>query len=49
MIAALVLGALLPWQPANDDLIALKRVALAGNFPIHYVEKNRRRCHATTG
>lgn len=39
MIAALVLGALLPWQPANDDLIALKRVALAGNFPIHYVEK----------
>jgi hypothetical protein len=39
MIAALILGAALAWQPSNDDLIALKRAALAGKFPIHYVTK----------
>lgn len=39
MIAALFLGAALAWQPSNADLIALKRAALAGNFPIHYVTK----------
>lgn len=39
MIAAFILGAALAWQPSNADLIALKRAALAGNFPIHYVTK----------
>lgn len=39
MIAAFLLGAALAWQPSNADLIALKRVALSGNFPIHYATK----------
>lgn len=39
MIAAFFLVAALGWQPSNADLIALKRAALAGNFPIHYVTK----------
>lgn len=39
MIAALVLLAALSWQPANADYVALKHAALAGNFPIHYVDK----------
>jgi hypothetical protein len=39
MIATFLLGAVLSWQPTNADLVALKRTALAGNFPIHYVNK----------
>lgn len=39
MIAAIALSAAVTWQPANADYIGLKRAALAGNFPIHYVSK----------
>lgn len=38
MIAALIFAAV-AWQPADADYIALKRAALAGNFPIHYTSK----------
>ena len=39
MITAIVLLAALAWQPSNADYVALKRAALAGNFPIHYADK----------
>ena len=40
LIVALCIGAAPRWQPTTADLVALKRAALAGNFPIHYVDKN---------
>ncbi|HKE35832.1 MAG TPA: hypothetical protein VKB39_00270 [Candidatus Baltobacteraceae bacterium] len=40
MIAPLLLVAALSWQPTSADLVALKRVALGGNFPAHFVSKN---------
>lgn len=40
MIAAFLFAAALTWQPTSADLVALKRIALAGNFPAHFVSKN---------
>lgn len=37
---ALVAAVAIAWQPSTDDLVALKRAALAGQFPIHYVAKS---------
>lgn len=34
-----MVAAALAWQPANADLVTLKRAALAGHFPVHYVNK----------
>ncbi|HZZ01152.1 MAG TPA: hypothetical protein VFE36_16440 [Candidatus Baltobacteraceae bacterium] len=39
MIAALLIAVALTWQPTSADLVTLKRVAVGGNYPAHFVAK----------